>query len=63
MDRAALLAQQGGISGLLHERMPEGVAGGRRLTMRNNDFSSCKLGEHLLQTFGRQPRYGLYELE
>src|SRR4029077_3481556 len=63
VDRAALLAQQGGISGLLHERMPEGVAGGRRLTMRNNDFSSCKLGEHLLQTFGRQSRYSLYELE
>ena len=42
VDRAALLAQQGGIIGLLHERMPEGVPGGRRLTMRNNDFSSCK---------------------
>ena len=31
--------------------------------MRNNDFSSCKLGERLLQTFGRQLRYSLYELE
>ena len=60
---ATPVAQQRGIGGVLHQRVPEDIIGKRRLAVRNNDFGLRELGERGLKTRGWQIRHSLHHFE
>src|SRR5262249_8192715 len=63
MNRAPPLAQQGGVSGILHQRMFERVRRVGRLTVSDREPGLLKLAECLLQRFLWKLRQTLQQIE
>ena len=63
VNGAAPIAQQRSVGGVVHQRVPEGIGGARRLTVGDDDLGLRELGERVLQLPGRQGRQRLDQVE